>query len=91
MSMKNIPINENFFIGIDDEEHQKVLNIIGKGKTSIAYKVVDERTSEIMCKKVIIMSDDIDAFKTLQNSIKEIEILHKINHPSICKAFQSRI
>ena len=78
--------NDNFFIGEDDEEHQKVIKMIGEGATSIAYKVIDERTSEVMCKKVVKCTDDEGSFKKLQNSMKEISVLKEIDHPSICKA-----
>ena len=74
------------FFGDEDEEHQKVLKKIGEGATSVAYKVIDDRTSEVICKKVLKNVDDENVFKKLQNSMKEIETLLGIDHPCICQA-----
>ena len=39
-----------------------------------------------MCMKVIIECKDDEKFKMLPNSVKEIEVFLKVNHPCICKA-----
>ena len=63
--------NNSFFIEEDDEEHQKVLKKIGEGAISIACKVIEERMSEVMCKKVIKYIMEGESFKKLQNSMNE--------------------
>ena len=83
---KNGNENSNFFIGEDDEDHHKILKKIGEGATSIAYKIIDERTSKVMCKKVVKEVDSGQAFKKLQDSMKEFTALASIDHPSVCKA-----
>ena len=77
----------NCFIGDDEEKFHNVLSKIGEGATSITYKVVDTRTGKIMCKKILkyVENEEI-AFKTLQNAIKEFEVLSQFSHPCICKA-----
>ena len=74
------------FIGAEDEEFQEVVRKIGEGGTSEVFKVIDKRTGEVMCKKVIKEVSDEFAFKTLQNSVKEIEIGQSIHHPCICES-----
>ena len=40
-----------------------------------------------MCKKVLkIVSNSSSAFKALQNSVKEFEVLSRLKHPCICRA-----
>ena len=73
-------------IGPDDEEFQEVVSKIGEGATSKVFKVVDKRTGKVMCKKVIKECNDDTAFKTLQNSLKEIETVQSIHHPCICES-----
>lgn len=71
----------------EDEKFHQVLSRIGEGATSIAYKIFDQRTGQVMCKKVLkIVNNDRLAFKALQNSIKEFEVLSHLNHPCICRA-----
>ena len=83
---KNGTENSNFFIDEDDENHHKILKKIGEGATSVAYKIIDERTSKVMCKKVVKEVESGQAFKKLQDSMKEFTALASIDHPSICKA-----
>ncbi|KAK8843106.1 hypothetical protein M9Y10_025297 [Tritrichomonas musculus] len=78
--------NQNIFIGEEDEEHHQVLKKIGEGATSIAYKIIDDRTSEVMCKKVVKIVEDEEAFNKLRNSMREFGALTSISHPSICRA-----
>ncbi|KAK8866628.1 hypothetical protein M9Y10_009594 [Tritrichomonas musculus] len=59
---------DNFLIY--EEENQKVVKKIGEGATSIAFKVIEKRSSQVMCKKVIKTVDDKNAFKKLQNSME---------------------
>lgn len=68
----NLRSSKDFMNIIIGDDRIKTLKRIGEGATSIAYKVIDEETSQIMCKKVIKQVDDQDAFKKLQNSMKEI-------------------
>ena len=77
---------DNVFIGEDDQEYHKILKKICEGATSVAYKIIDERTSEVMCKKVVKSVDDEQAFKKLRNSLKEFGAIASISHPSICWA-----
>ena len=74
-------------VGPEDEEFQEVVSKIGEGATSEVFKVIDKRTGEVMCKKVIKECDESVAFKTLQNSVKEIETVQSIHHPCICESF----
>ena len=76
----------NIFIGEEDEEHHEVLKKIGEGATSVAYKIIDRRTSEVMCKKVVKNVEDEEAFNKLRNSLREFGALTSISHPSICGA-----
>ena len=76
----------NIFIGEEDEEHHEVLKKIGEGATSVAYKIIDRRTSEVMCKKVVKNVEDEEAFSKLRNSLREFGALTSISHPSICRA-----
>ena len=80
------PKEKSFFIGEDDEESQEVIEKIGEGATSVAYKVYDKRNDRIICKKVLKTDEEQAAFKKLQNSMKEFEALVSLNHPCICEA-----
>ena len=73
--------NEHAFVGPEDEEFQEVVKTIGEGATSEVFKVVDNRTGEVICKKVIKETDDDNSFKTLQNTMKEICTLQSVRHP----------
>ena len=79
--------NEHAFAGPEDEEFQEVVKTIGEGATSEVFKVVDNRTGEVVCKKVIKETDDDNSFKTLQNTMKEICTLQSVRHPCICETF----
>ncbi|KAK8897753.1 hypothetical protein M9Y10_015718 [Tritrichomonas musculus] len=72
-------------IGPEDEEFQEVLCKIGEGSSSEVFKVHDKRRQEMICKKVIKECDESVSFKTLQNSVKEIEASESIRHPCICE------
>lgn len=72
---------ENIFIDEEEESHQRVVCQIGEGATSIAYKAIDERTNEEMCKKVLKVEEDKTTFK-------EFEVLQQLPHPSICKCIK---
>ena len=78
--------NIDFFITSEDEKFHKVVCKIGEGATSEVFKVIDKKTGQSICKKVIKECAEKDIFKMVQNSIKEIEVLHQISHPCICKA-----
>lgn len=72
----------------DDETEQfhKVLSKVGEGLTSVVYKVVDTRTDQIMCKKILKFDPSSPPdFKNMKNAMKEFDILYKISHPCICK------
>ena len=66
--------------------YQIVLGEIGKGSTSISYKIFDTKRNQVMCKKVIYLDKNEFSFKEMQNAMKEFEILHVMNHPCICQA-----
>ena len=74
------------FVGPDEEEFQEVVKKIGEGATSEVFKVLDTRTGEVMCKKVIKEPDDEETFKRLQHTLKEIEVSSQIHHPCICES-----
>lgn len=78
---------DNIFIGEDNQKYYKKIDDIGEGRRSIAYKIIDTRTNEILCKKVVKIQDDSTSFKNIKNAIKEFEVLHSIKHPCICSAF----
>ena len=69
----------------EDEEYQEIEDKIGEGASSEVYKVKDTRTGQVFCKKVIKESREEELFKTLKNSVKEIEISLRIRHPCICE------
>ena len=74
------------FFDDDDEKHQHIICRIGEGASSITYKVIDDRNSKVMCKKVLKINNNGNNFNDIKNIIKEFEFLAKIDHPSICKA-----
>lgn len=78
----------NFYIDEEEEEkYHDVIEKVGEGAAATTYKVVDTRTGSFICKKILKeTNDDHNAFKNVQNIIKEFEILHLLEHPSICKA-----
>lgn len=78
--------DNNYFITEEDEKFHVVIQQTGKGENSISYKVVDKRTNLVMCKKVLQQIEDKKTVKTIQNVLKEFEILHDFNHPCLCKA-----
>ena len=79
--------SDNCFIDEEIEKSHEVISKIGEGATSVAYKVIDTKNNQIMCKKILkFVENDQKKFKVLQNSIKEFEILYNLNHPCICRA-----
>lgn len=74
------------FVGPDDDEFHKIVKKIGEGATSEVFKVRDERTGEVICKKVIKETEDDKKFKTLKNAMKEICTSQSIRHPCICES-----
>ena len=44
---------KNFFIDDEEEKHHKVVSKIGEGATSITYKVIDTKTDQVICKKIL--------------------------------------
>lgn len=74
----------NIFFSNEKRDNQKVIKKICEGTTSISYKVIDKRTMQVMCKKVIKNNNDEFIVKKLQNSMKDISALLDINHPCIC-------
>ena len=79
---------DNYFIDSDEESefHSEGVKI-SEGATSITYKVIDIRTNIPMCKKVLKYRSNQTSIKDAKNALKEIEVLHSISHPCICKAF----
>ena len=49
------------------------------------FKVVDEQTGRVMCKKVIKETGEESSFKILQHSMKELDITIKIRRQCICE------
>ena len=74
------------FIDESDESNHEIVEKIGEGATSFVYKVIDNRNSRVMCKKVLKTNENQASFENFKNIIKEFEVLHQMNHPSICKA-----
>ena len=77
--------NKNIFIDDEEESNQRVICQIGEGATSVAYKVIDERRDEELCKKVLKAEEGQTTFNDVRNIYKEFEVLAGMNHPSICK------
>ena len=77
---------KSIFIDEEDESYHKIVCQIGEGATSVAYKVIDERNGEQMCKKVLKAEEGATTFKDFQNIYKEFEVLQQLSHPSICKS-----
>lgn len=77
---------DNVFYGYDTEQYHKTIEKVGEGYTTVAYKIIDTRTEQIMCKKILKINKDKTTIKNLQNAMKEFEVLHALNHPSICRA-----
>ena len=80
-SKEQKPEEKNIFIGEEDEEFQEVIEKIGEGASSIAYKIIDKRYNKIMCKKVLKVEEGKTTFKKLQNSVKEFEALSSLHNP----------
>ena len=79
---------DNFFIDESTEdEFIRVIGKIGEGATSIAYKCIDTRTKQPLCKKVLKYNSEQINMKDAQNAMKEFQVLHDIDHPCICKSF----
>lgn len=75
---------DNIFINDKEEKFYKIIEPIEETATSITYKVVDERTNQIICRKELKLNEQIQ-FRDRKNLLKEIDILCGINHPCICK------
>lgn len=75
----------NYIIGAEDEKHQEIISKVGERATSDVFKVVDDRTGQVMCKKVIKKVGEESAFKVLQNSMKELDIIIRVRHLCICE------
>ena len=72
----------------DNEKHQEIQTQIGKGASSISYKVIDTRDSHVMCKKILKTEDTTSNFT--ESLIKESKVLHQIDQPCICKLIQKK-
>ena len=77
---------DNFFVGDEEEKYHKQICKIGEGTKTVAYKIQDIRTKQIMCKKILKYNVNLD-INDVRNFLKESEILHEINHPCICNVF----
>lgn len=69
-------LEENYFVGEDDETNFESQGKIGEGATAITYKVIDKRSNAPLCKKVIKISKNQSTIKDAQNALKEFEVLH---------------
>lgn len=66
----------------------EVVEQIGKGSSSVSYKVIKIDTYEIFCAKII--PNDYIEKNHLSSQIKtEISIMKRINHPNIVKFYES--
>ena len=68
------------------EQYHKMIKKVGEGTTSNTYKIMDIRTKEIMCKKIIKVEEGKTTFRDMQNAIKEFEVLCHLHHPCISRA-----
>lgn len=78
--------SDKIFIDNEDEKSHQILSKIGEGEFTISFKVYDVKARQLMLKKIIkmILNDDT-RFIVLKNTLKEFEILYKLDHPCICK------
>lgn len=74
-----------YFIDEEDEKYHVFIENISQNQFHHFSKVIDIRNKRVMCKKVLIPEED--AFKHLQNAMKEFDLFLSINHPCICKIY----
>ena len=74
-------LKELGYTEINESNAQEVIEKIGEGASSIAYKIIDKRYNKIMCKKVLKVEEGKTTFKKLQNSVKEFEALSSLHNP----------
>lgn len=55
-------------------------------KSHFTYKIIDTRTNEIMCKKILKAIDN-PTFKDQKQAINEFQILYSTHHPCICQGY----
>lgn len=71
---------------IDINQYQQ-LDKIGKGQFGVVYKVKDKKSNKIYAAKisltVIELTDDNESF--VRNLVREVNIISKLDHPSIVK------
>lgn len=77
--------SDSFFFDETDEKNQEFVCEIGEGNSCIAYKIIDHRRKQVLCKKVIKNMEYEQAFKELKKKVKEMEVHQKDNHPCICE------
>lgn len=66
-----------------------IFDLINSGATSIAYLAVHKKTKEKFCVKVVNKAAFSKNEKALQQVIAEVDLLQKLNHPNIVKAYGS--
>ncbi|KAK8839146.1 hypothetical protein M9Y10_027938 [Tritrichomonas musculus] len=82
---------DNYFIGEDESAYYKVVKKISEGATAIAFKVIDTRNDQVLCKKTLKVQNESNAFRNAQNAYKEFEAMCFVRHPGICQAIGMNI
>lgn len=66
-------LEENYFVGEDDETNFESQGKIGEGATAITYKVIDKRSNAPLSKKVIKISKNQSTIIDAQNALKSLK------------------
>ena len=69
LDLSTLNIDEN------EEKHHQIIKKLGEGATAITYKIIDTRTNEVMCKKILKIIQN-PTFKDQNQAMKEIQILY---------------
>lgn len=63
----------------------RLQDLIGQGSFGKVYKAIDLRTGEICAAKISILSVNNNSNEIMTNLSREVNILSKLNHPSVLK------
>lgn len=74
---------------IDGKRDKEYINIgkIGEGVTSNTIKIIDKRTKQPICKKIIKYKNGEATIQDAQRALNEFNVMRSITHPCICKAY----
>lgn len=72
-------MNDNSF----DLNQYQLLNEIGKGSFGVVYRVKCKKTGKIYAAKISQIDNNSFSEEELNNFIREVNIMGKVNHPSI--------